>query len=507
MTSSNTPKQLLIKIKATHFNYVNKNHLLYTENAVTRGAKSWTTPFNKPQLIGHDTKSAPIGRILDYKIVKGETKKGIPGNYVELIAKISDPDSIEKILDGRYSTVSVGSSSCRVICSECDQIITEDGLCEHKKGSYNEKGNPIYWLIDQIGYTEDSFVNEPADEYAIIDEIQINSEWVSFLKFSDNREPYIFTTEDSMSTKDTQLSSEQREQFPLTTFCGPNRSFPSHDKVHVIAGLALLDTLDASDDSKAKIRADLYRKGKVFGIEPAADAVEKDFDILYRIDDDFSADEIAELDSWFADNVNSDLPKIENTDETETPAASKTEDAPQEKEVSKMKRAELIDEVSRVTKLNEDSKEESDNAINVRDSKILELEDKVKSAETITYEKEDTLNKYVDKVCILEKKYRDSIISNIIDLKMADNTNEERQELESNFNGRTLDSLEDSLNDLRIGKFEQPINTEDRVEDPTQDIEKQQTQSDSQDDSDSEGSNDPRFAVFSVDRRNMEADK
>lgn len=505
MNSNNIPDMLLVKIKATHFNYINKNNILYTENAVKRGAKSWTYPFNKPQLVAHNVKGDPIGRIVDFKIVKGETINKVPGEYVELTAKITDKDAIEKIIDGRYSTVSVGSSSCRVICSECDQVITEDGLCEHKKGTYNEKGEPIYWLIDQIDYTEDSFVNEPADDFTIVDQIMINGEWLQFAKFSDSRESYLngFHMEDHMANKDTKLTTEQRDKFPDSAFCGPNKSFPGHDKAHVTAGLSLLDRVEASDANKAKVRACLFRKGKKYGTIPQKDEVSDDFDILFRIDDAFSPEEITELDSWFKENPNSDLPEIKTED-----SAKKQTDVPNEedKDISKMKRAELIDEVTRLQIVLEDANAESSKAIEMRDTKITKLEDKVQSAETITYEKEDTLNKYVDKTCVLEKKYRDSIISNIIDLKRADNNYEEGSEIETGLTVRSLDSLEDSLNDLRLEKFEKPINTDDRIQDPTQDLENKDHISDSSHESDSEESTDPRFKIFSVDRRNMEAE-
>jgi len=506
MSSSNLPKLLLVKIKATHFNYMNKNHILYTENAVKKGAKSWTSPFNKPQLVAHNIKGDPIGRIIDFNIIRGETVNKIPGNYIQLIAKITDQDAIEKILDGRYSTVSVGSASCRVICSECNQVITEDGLCEHKKGTYNEKGEPIFWLIDQIDYTEDSFVNEPADEYAIIDEVHIGGEWVKFTKFSDSRELYLngFVLEDHMENKVAKLSASQREKLPDSAFCGPNRSFPAHDKAHVTAGLSLLDRIKASDESKAKIRASLYRKGQAYAVVPQKDEVGEDFDILFRMDDEFTTEETNELNAWFKDNLDSDLPEVENTDSAlEEP----TKTANEEKDIKKMKRDELIDEVQRLQKQLDEVKETADRDVSARDTKIKELEDKVQTVETITYEKEDALNKYVDKACVLEKKYQDSIISNIIDLKMTDNNNEERKAIEGGLNKRTLDSLEDSLNDLRIQKFNQPVNSEDRVDDPTQDLEKKKNQklADSKDKT-SDESNDPRFKIFSLDRRNMEAE-
>ena len=509
MSTDNTPKVLIVKIKATHFNFVNKNNVLYTKNAVSRGSKSWTHPYQKPQLVAHDTKRDPIGRIIDFKIVDGEPKNNEPPSYVELTSRVTDPDAIQKILDGRYSTVSVGSTSCRVICSECDQVITEDGLCEHKKGSYNEKGKPIYWIIDQIGYTENSFVNEPADEYAIIDKIYIGGEWVDFTNFSDSREDYLpfINMEDSMANHtDAKLSTEQRNKLPDSAFCGPNRSFPAHDKAHVTAGLRLLGRAKVSDATKNKIQACLYRKGKKYGIVPQTDEVGEDFDILFRMEDSFSDEEITEIDTWFAENPDSDLPEVEsensaeNADSTDTPAV-------EEKDISKMKKDELLDEVSKLKKVIEDSKNEFQAKLDEKDSVIEDLKTKLQNSETIAYEKEDSLNKYVDRVCILEKKYKDSIISNIIDLKLTDNNNEDRETLVGAFAKRTLDSLEDSLNDLRIEKREQPIQSEDRVTNPTNEIKNTDQSSGSQnDETDSEETGDPRFKIFSVDRRKTEAE-
>lgn len=504
MNLNNLPKSLLITIKATHFNFVNKNNVLYTENAVSRGVKSWTSPFNKPQLVGHDTKKDPIGRIVNAKLIKGETIDKTPPNYVELTAKITDPDAIAKILDGRYYTVSVGSTSCRVICSECDQVITEDGLCEHKKGSYNEKGEPIYWVIDQIGYTEDSFVNEPADEYAAIDKVYIGGEWVNFTKLLDSTESsdFYFKMEDNYMADGDRSSTKKLDNLPESTFCGPNRTFPGHDKAHVLAGINLLDKVTFADDTKAKILANLYRKGERYGIVPQGDDADK-IDLLFRMEDDFKEGEIEEIDNWFKENPDSDLPQAENADTKNNEETSNEDSA--SKDASKMKKDELVEEVTKLRKEIEDSKDESKKAIDLRDSKIQELEDKVKATETIAYEKEDDLNKYIDKVYAIEKKYKDAIISNIIDIKLTDNTCEERDTLVGAFAKRTLDSLEDSLNDLRIEHYEKPLNSDHGVDDPTRHVNNTDTKlSDSNgSESDSEETGDPRFRIFSVDKRKI----
>lgn len=500
MSLDNIPNSLLIKIKATHFNWLgNKNSVLYSTNAVDTGAASWVKPYNKPQLVAHDTKSDPVGRVVDYKIIKGGDNKKKPDNYIELTVRISDKNSIEKIIDGRYYTVSVGSRSSKVSCSECNQSLTEDGLCEHKKGTVNEKGKLIYWIIDEIEYTEDSFVNEPADEYAVIDQIYAGGEWVDFKKFLDSRENKM---EAIMENTDAKLSTEQRTKLPGTAFCGPNRSFPAHDKAHVTAGLRLLNKAKVSDSVKAKIKACLYRKGKKYGIAANKDEVGEDFDILYRLEDEFTPEEITEIDAWFKENPDSDLPDVApNTDTAAKTEQTDSNDTTVEKDLSKLKKDELLEELNKTQKQLKDTVDGHVKALELRDKTIEELTGKVKNTETLINEKEDELNKYVDKLCVLEKKYRNAIISNIIDLKLTDNNIEERTKLNGVLEKRASDSLEDSLQDLRTEKFEKPIQSQERVDDPTKQTENTDSVTPPAPKKE-EDVIDPKFKIFSIDRRN-----
>jgi hypothetical protein len=66
----------------------------------------------------------------------------------------------------------------------------------------------------------------------------------------------------SLKITDAVLSTEARNKLPNSSFCGPGRSFPAHDKAHCIAGLRLLNKSKFSDATKSKIKACLYKKGK-----------------------------------------------------------------------------------------------------------------------------------------------------------------------------------------------------------------------------------------------------
>lgn len=454
MTKQKQIDSIDIKLKATHFEpFINKNAVKYTENAITKGAKTWTKPYQKPQLVGHDKTSSPIGRITKYEIVKNQKSfSDEPANYVRLTARITDKDSIEKVLDGRFNTVSVGSKSSRVICSECSQVITEDGLCDHKKGSYNEKGDMIHWIIDQIEYTEDSFVNEPADEFAGIEEIQIGSKWIPYQDFLDNRSALLkeITMEDHVTTQtDAKLSTEARNKLSESAFCGPGRSFPAHDKAHVTAGLRLLNRSTFSQATKDKIKACLYRKGKRYGIVPSSDELQANPDLLIMgVDDAWTDEQRVELETFFKDNPNADLP--DETDTTETTDTNNTDGGVQIPDLKDMKKDELLVLATKLLKDLEDLKTAHATEVKTKDDTITDLTKKLEDSTLVGQQKEEEINKFLDEHAILTKKLRDSLVSNIVDLKMTDNINEaERTSLVEKYSKRSVESLSDTLQDLR----------------------------------------------------------
>lgn len=497
------PESIEIKIKATHFNFVNKNAVRYTDSAVKAGASTWVTPYQKPQLIGHDKQSDPIGRITAYQILHTDSLSE-PPDYVELTAKITDSAAIEKIMDGRYNTVSVGSKSSKVICSECDQNIIEDGLCAHKKGALNSKGKRVHWIIDQLDYIECSFVNEPADEYACIDQINIGHGFMPYNDFLDNRETIIseLLMEDKLMSEmnDAKLSYASRQNLPDSAFCyvvgsgdSKTRKFPAHDAAHVRNGLARLPQAKLPDSAKSKILACLKRRAKRFSVKVGTDFVTQEaLDFINSIDatiglnDSWTDEEIKAMEELFnADPGFDNVPEEEN-DSVKLPPE-------QNQDADKMKKDELIEAYK---KLQEDSK----TAVEAKDIKIKQLEDKNTELQTILLEREDEVNRYLDQTADLERRLRDSIVGNIIDLKKPDNK-EECEGLRTKLLTRTVESLVDTLSDLRNieTKSEGSHESDDRVSDPT-------TQKETNDSAkEDEKTKDP-WAVFSKDNRTVEVE-
>jgi hypothetical protein len=77
--------------------------------------------------------------------------------------------------------------------------------------------------------------------------------------------------------QDARLTTSARKALPESAFCGPNRSFPVHDKAHVRNALARLPQATSfSSDQKVKILACVKRKAKALGVEVTADMLEYD---------------------------------------------------------------------------------------------------------------------------------------------------------------------------------------------------------------------------------------
>jgi hypothetical protein len=143
-----------------------KQDFVCNEKLRPTGVYSWTMPYNKPMLVNHDIDVSPLGRITKAEF-KNKTSTGIPGIIV--MPEITDPDAIAKVVDGRYSTVSIGADTDSATCSICgkDQLVE---WCDHRRGQIYDK-KLCFWSAGNLWFIELSFVNAPADEHAGIKEI------------------------------------------------------------------------------------------------------------------------------------------------------------------------------------------------------------------------------------------------------------------------------------------------------------------------------------------------
>lgn len=114
--------------------------------------------------MNHDMNSEPIGRVMAARMDKEEDGS----HYVRLQVAITDPVAIEKVLDKRYLTGSVGGRAGKAVCSISGEDlakIDETGkpkMSRYKRGQVY-KGKLAYVDMQDIAFKEYSFVNQPAD--------------------------------------------------------------------------------------------------------------------------------------------------------------------------------------------------------------------------------------------------------------------------------------------------------------------------------------------------------
>lgn len=221
-------QSLRIRIAATHSGKITRNNGFYLPHKMKVGASTFTDQYPKPVQVHHEESKDPVGRVVaskyvdishgirdswdgrqlkdnlrpisdtlldafcqgklsarecveiaDKYFIKDLTISEDPDyhglGYVEIIADITDPDAIQKILDKRYLTGSVGASTNAAICSICKKDWAQDeGRCEHLPGKvYDEKGKCVLIAGDFI-YDEWSFVNKPADRHSGVIEVNVN---------------------------------------------------------------------------------------------------------------------------------------------------------------------------------------------------------------------------------------------------------------------------------------------------------------------------------------------
>ncbi len=222
---------IVVKIAATHAGIITRNNGFYLPDRMRKGAASFVAQYGKPIQTHHNQEADPVGRVIraDYVDIteqvrdsyskkisdqyKSTAKEEIMVNnfnrfidgkmpyieavnyvcdsfaqrdsvlenpdyqglgYIQLTAKISEPDAIQKVLDGRYLTGSVGVTTNRAVCSVCKQDWTgDDGRCDHRPGKIYD-GAKAFLITGDLTYDEYSFVNVPADRHSRVIEVNTN---------------------------------------------------------------------------------------------------------------------------------------------------------------------------------------------------------------------------------------------------------------------------------------------------------------------------------------------
>jgi len=164
IVESATPSKSTVncRINAIHAG-TTKNYHTFPLEELEKSVDKWTKPYGKPILKNHDITEEPLGRIREATVLKYSESDGV----LSVVASIADQDTVQKIYDERYMTVSIGVASNNVSCSVCGINWFEDE-CDHFPGrKYVDEDNGDESLctavIRDIAPIELSFVNSPAD--------------------------------------------------------------------------------------------------------------------------------------------------------------------------------------------------------------------------------------------------------------------------------------------------------------------------------------------------------
>lgn len=201
---------LRARVRMTFAGLPTKNAAVYLPDEMFKGAQSFISPYAKPILLHHDERKDPIGRVIDVRYVdttnqavqvdsraaevmsvfrdKKSSKKSklavvnlfqeLQSNtdyrgvgYIEGLWEVTDPDAIQKILDGRYHTVSTTFMPEGAHCSTCalEGKLTDwkNEWCDHDRGDFYD-GAQCLAVPFGFDYEEVSPVNIPAAPHAQI---------------------------------------------------------------------------------------------------------------------------------------------------------------------------------------------------------------------------------------------------------------------------------------------------------------------------------------------------
>ena len=168
-TKDNIPSRLQVIVESTHTG-INRNKVEYTFNGLENSVSSWTDNYNKPVLLNHNPYSDNIGRVKHAEFCQSVID---PSKHcIKLTLEITNKDAIERFLDGRYKTFSIGGYTDSAKCSICGKDQMTDGWCGHQRGRKYD-GKEAYWTLGKMEYDEISVVNCPADVHAQAIDIKV----------------------------------------------------------------------------------------------------------------------------------------------------------------------------------------------------------------------------------------------------------------------------------------------------------------------------------------------
>lgn len=303
-------KSITVKMEATHSGRPNGNNWIYTPKGMYDGYRSFVSPVFKPVTEEHNPDSRTLGRVISSKYVDygnisdsfnslspveylGKAKelnldkqyrsRGYKGlGHIELVAKITDKEAIDKILDGEFGFVSVDGRVEEAYCSICSTKVNSPNRCEHRRGvKYgNEK---CYYVGGKMHFDHISYVATPADSNAVATLIRDSKNSQSHLQILDfeiekgkqmtvgiqdinKSSEHLVEHAKTLGIKDYQLPSEEGLTV-LDYVFGEQKTFPISDKLSASLAKSYFTTKISDSGDKESIVTLIDEKLQELGVE------------------------------------------------------------------------------------------------------------------------------------------------------------------------------------------------------------------------------------------------
>lgn len=305
-------KSITVRMEATHSGKPNGNFWIYTPHGMEAGHKTFTSPVYKPVTREHEEDSKTLGRVIkseyvsygnapnnldrpfdkayikDYKKFMASKEYKDPKfkgfGHVELTAKITDRESISKILDNQYGFVSVGGGVKSAHCSICGTSKGIKDSCDHSRG-FKYNGETCYYIGGIMNFEHISYVETPADKNAISTLIRDSKDSKSHLQILDfeTEKGKVMTIkfEDFDKSNDSLVQHAKElgidgftlpatEELGVLDFVfGDEKTFPVADKLSALVAYDLITTKIEDSEDKESVLSFIKDKLDEFEVKDA----------------------------------------------------------------------------------------------------------------------------------------------------------------------------------------------------------------------------------------------
>lgn len=439
-TESKKQAGLIVEIAAIHEGYT-ENNTYYSAEALKEASHTWVTPYPKPVIMNHDVKTEPIGRVIGAKMAQEDNGK----QYLRIQAAITDPTAIEKVLDKRYMTGSIGGKAGVALCSVCNTdwaAAAESGTkipCRHRRGKIYDGVIATLNYADLV-FKEYSFVNVPADSDSYIRDIKQDSSevvnddsWVKASKF------FLF---DLSNHKVSEYTEDESKKFVLNEM--ESKFLYDIIELDSSSNESLFVISDNTDNTNENVQSLLLQE-----LNMQADKAEVENEDILTITDQLSEDLSTEIAEGDSEESKTEEEKEENSSEEEVEAEAKTDTGEQDEKAEEGKEATAEEEKAEAETAEAPSAadKEEEKEVEVEDQNGLDAKASVEPEINLLNEKIDSLEK---ENLALKKALHKTLAERVVDAKIAKGIEElpNRVAAIEEHSSRSASSLADSLRDL-----------------------------------------------------------